>query len=128
MRPDGCHVWTGTTAGTKSRYGTFRAGTKATDPKVYVHRWVYEQKVGPIPDGMEIDHTCGQPLCVNPDHLEPVTPGENQRRRRLDACLAGHDLTDDANVRWDEKGRRRGCKVCWLARQRERYHERKRSS
>lgn len=46
------------------------------------HRWYYEQAHGPIPDGLQLDHLCRQRLCVNPDHLEPVTPLENTRRSR----------------------------------------------
>jgi hypothetical protein len=41
---------------------------------------MYEQKHGPIPDELELDHLCEVRNCGNPDHLEPVTPGENQRR------------------------------------------------
>lgn len=46
------------------------------------HRVVYESLVGPIPAGLELDHTCRVRRCVNPDHLEPVTHAENQRRSR----------------------------------------------
>lgn len=44
------------------------------------HRAVYEELVGLIPAGLVIDHLCRNTLCVNPDHLEPVTQAENQRR------------------------------------------------
>ena len=44
------------------------------------YRLVYEALVGPIPEGLTIDHLCGNHRCVNPDHLEPVTRGENTRR------------------------------------------------
>lgn len=58
------------------------------------HRWLYERMVGPIPTGLGLDHTCHtrnllaciasgyctHKRCVNPDHLEPVTQGENVRR------------------------------------------------
>lgn len=44
------------------------------------HRYQYEQSHGPIPDGLQLDHLCRQRLCVNPEHLEPVTPLENMRR------------------------------------------------
>lgn len=46
------------------------------------HRWVWEQKRGPIPHSLQLDHLCEQPACVNPDHLEPVTNAENVRRSR----------------------------------------------
>lgn len=44
------------------------------------HRIYYERHVAPIPAGHHIDHLCRVPSCVNPDHLEPVTPAENVRR------------------------------------------------
>jgi len=46
------------------------------------HRWFYEQAKGPIPEGLDLDHLCFQPPCVNPDHNEPVTPRINNERRR----------------------------------------------
>ncbi len=47
------------------------------------HRRMYEQEVGPIPEGLELDHLCHQPSCVRPDHLEAVTHAVNIRRSRL---------------------------------------------
>lgn len=125
-----CLVWQGRRV--RGKYGQFRPGTKATDPRVYVHRYVWETTVGPVPEGLELDHVrsrgCTDHGCVNPDHLEPVTHAENQRRARLTVCRAGmHDLTDPENVRWDEQGNRRGCLRCWLDRAKERYHARKAS-
>lgn len=48
------------------------------------HRWSYETFVGPIPEGMHLDHVCRVRACVNPAHLEPVTREENLRRGRRD--------------------------------------------
>lgn len=45
------------------------------------HRIVYELFMGPVPEGMELDHLCRVRHCVNPGHMEPVTRTENQRRR-----------------------------------------------
>lgn len=70
----GCWVWTG--ACNSDGYGNFLfegANWRA-------HRWSYERLVGPIPDGLVIDHLCCVTRCVNPAHLEPVTHLENVRR------------------------------------------------
>ena len=122
-----CLIWTGVRA---RHYGMFRPTTRTADPKVYVHRWVYETTVGPIPEGLEIDHVkdrgCTSTLCINPDHLEPVTHVENQRRGRLETCRSGrHDLTNEANVQFDNQGRRRGCLVCHREKSLAHYKRRK---
>jgi hypothetical protein len=57
-------------------YGQFRAVGKA----VLAHRFAYEMKLGPIGEGLQLDHLCRITACVNPDHLEPVTRKENLRR------------------------------------------------
>jgi hypothetical protein len=63
------------------------------------HRAAYEWFVGPIPEGLHIDHLCFVKACANPAHLEPVTLAENTRRgaiwRRTGRCYGGHLLTPD---------------------------------
>ena len=44
------------------------------------HMWYYVQKYGPVPEGLQLDHTCRNRGCCNPDHVEPVTQSINQRR------------------------------------------------
>lgn len=77
---NGCWVWSGATTGRTGKYGHFRASSDRNAAKSYAHRWSYEYHVGPIPHGRQIDHLCRVTLCVNPQHLEAVTPRENVRR------------------------------------------------
>jgi hypothetical protein len=74
----------------------------------YGHRHIYRRFHGPIAPGMEIDHLCFQPACVNPDHLEQVTHAENVRRAmaRKTACVRGHDLPAFT------PGQNRPCREC----------------
>jgi hypothetical protein len=84
------------------------------------HRVVYELFSPKIPDGLVIDHLCRNPRCVNPDHLEPVTSGENTRRgilkgtkKPLTHCKRGHEFTLD-NTDFNRDGYRL-CRKCKLA-------------
>lgn len=65
----GCWIWTAST--TRNGYPQFNDGKTM----VRAARWIYERLVGPIPAKHELHHpeTCISKLCVNPDHLEPVT-------------------------------------------------------
>lgn len=82
--------------------------------KIKAHRWVYENLVGPIEEGLVIDHLCRVRHCVNPDHLEPVTRAVNNARgywaiKRY--CPQGHDQTDPAHVYVRRNGKRM-CRTC----------------
>lgn len=72
----GCWLWFGAT--TPRGYGQYQYNGKPG----YAHRYFYEKKKGCIQKGLELDHLCRTPRCVNPDHLEPVTHEENMRRWR----------------------------------------------
>jgi hypothetical protein len=74
-----CHIWVGSTQ-KPSRSGGLRGTVWYEGRKWLAHRAVWTELVGPIPDGYEIDHECGNTLCVHVLHHEPVTRVENQRR------------------------------------------------
>lgn len=75
-------------------------------------------EVGPIPEGMDLDHTCRNRGCVNPEHLEPVTTQVNTLRgigptaenARKTHCKHGHPLEGD-NLYVDPEGKRK-CRAC----------------
>jgi hypothetical protein len=71
-----CWIWQRSIDG--KGYGQACVGRQ----RVGAHRLYYERHVGPIPEGLHIDHLCAIKACVNPDHLEPVTQAENVRRGR----------------------------------------------
>lgn len=85
----GCWRWQGSKH--PDGYGLVAGGRPA-------HRAVYEEEVGPIPEGHELDHSCRRRDCVAPAHLEPVRHRDNERRKRWawqarrQRCPAGHDL------------------------------------
>lgn len=107
-----CWMWLG---GQTKGYGTYST--------TMAHRVAYLLCVGPIPDGLELDHLCYTPLCVNPSHLEPVTRTENIRRRiaagppRPPAplrthCTKGHEFTPENTIPRDGGGRGQRCRIC----------------
>lgn len=69
----GCWDWQGAL---RNGYGAVGIGTKI----VYVHRWIYEHFIAPIPDGLIIDHLCINRRCANPEHLDVVTRAINNAR------------------------------------------------
>lgn len=87
------------------------------------HRYAYTYFVGEIPDGMELDHLCHNSMCVNPNHLEHVTPEENKRRHKawlretITHCPYGHPYSGD-NL--GTSGKMRYCKTCARAANRQR--------
>lgn len=108
----GCWLWIGNVDG--KGYGRFRDYAKRR--QVLAHRWSYERHLGPIPDGMSLDHLCRKPSCVNPAHLEPVSirvnilrgQGAGMRNAAKTHCPQGHEF-----VHTTEAGKlRRRCLTC----------------
>ena len=107
-----CWLWTA--AVDPRGYGAFGGPNHR---RVFAHRVAYELLKGPIPQGLELDHLCRQPSCVNPDHLEPVTHAENVRRgecgshqRAKTHCPHGHEYTPENTVHTKEGWRT--CRTC----------------
>lgn len=71
-----CWEWWG--AKNSSGYGSMTNGKGGS---ALAHRRAYEIAVGPIPEGLQIDHLCLNKICVRPEHLEAVTARENLRRQ-----------------------------------------------
>lgn len=117
--------------GTPSRvYGTIK-GT-GSRRNLSVHRLSYELFVGPIPQGLQIDHyVCENTRCFNPKHLRPSTGRENVLRSDTLAskfaskthCPQGHEYNDNNTYFYPKGGR--GCRICRRESNR-RYDHRKR--
>lgn len=121
-----CWIWTAGHDG--NGYGHFQMHHKEC---VKAHRVAYELSVGPIPEGLVIDHLCRVHGCVNPDHLEPVTNGENIRRGlnvvQNTHCKHGHLYVEGSFYLVMSEGKlKRRCNACGARRQRE-YRARKRA-
>ena len=121
----GCWLWVGTTS--PNGYGRFWSKGRLA----YAHRHAYERWVGPIPDGLQLDHLCRVRCCVNPGHLEAVTCRENLLRGETfqaanaakTHCIRGHEFTpENTHVR---KGGGRDCRTCRAAADCARYRARK---
>jgi hypothetical protein len=95
----GCWNWTGKTDRRDGRALVWRGRTPTS-----AQRAVYEQEVGPIPEGMELDHGCRNTACVRPMHAEPVTRAQNEKhkswsnRAKRTKCKNGHDMRTNAMV------------------------------
>lgn len=119
-----CWIWIGYR--NPRGYGQFAIGSRyeGNARRVLAHRWLYEQMVGAIADGLEPDHLCRRPACVNPDHLEPVTHQVNLQRgdtgqlsgllqRAKTHCPQGHPYSGK-NLIIRRNGWRR-CRMCYNA-------------
>lgn len=106
----GCWLWVGAMY-VASGYGSFESRR--------AHRWSYQTFVGPIPDGLVIDHKCRVRSCVNPDHLRVVTNAENvlagvgvtAANAKKTHCKRGHSFSGENLYRLKNRPGRR-CIIC----------------
>jgi hypothetical protein len=109
----GCWIWVGAFKDKKTGYGSVSWRKKAWA----VHRLVFTLLRKRISKKLDIDHLCRNPGCCNPDHLEPVTRGENIRRGvgvapnnlRKTHCPQGHEYTPENTYFW---AKQRFCRAC----------------
>lgn len=120
----GCWLWTGPLR--PDGYGAIGAGGRG-GRTLRTHRLAYELVVGPIPDGLTLDHVCQVRACCNPAHLEPVTAEDNVRRAtaRRDRCRRGHEFTPDNTI---IRALGRECRTCRRERRRSRAAQKGRAA
>lgn len=111
-------------------HGRFNMGNKI---HIYAHRFSYQLKFGEIPTGLVIHHKCFNPPCVNPNHLEAITHGENLKagprgpayeRSRITHCPKGHEYTPE-NTKYKKSSWGRECRECDRIRSKLRYQRKK---
>lgn len=115
VEPSGCWMWRRLVD--KDGYGKVQIGGKS----LLGHRVFFTHFKGPIPPGLELDHLCRRPGCVNPEHLEPVTRRENCLRgtnpcaenARRTKCVNGHPLVaPNMRIIYSEGRLKRRCRAC----------------
>lgn len=112
--------WRWTASRNQTGYGTFKLGPKTMTAHVVAYEWM----VGPVGDGLDLDHLCRNRACVNPSHLEPVSHRVNVLRgqsfaainARKTHCPRGHAYSPE-NTRIERCGGRR-CRTCERAKKR----------
>ncbi|MER7788592.1 HNH endonuclease signature motif containing protein [Streptomyces sp. NPDC097640] len=128
-KTDTCWTWTGEI--TPKGYGVLQVNGR----RVLAHRASYEAHVGPVPEGLVIDHVCHDKSCIagdacphrrciNPAHLQPVTNAVNILRgvgvgavnAQKTHCIRGHEFTPENILRqppnWPGGPDRRSCRTC----------------
>lgn len=100
----------------------WKIGNNTKKKRYYLHRLMWEKWNGKkIPAGMELDHLCRNPTCINPNHIEAVTHRENVLRGtspmaenvKKTSCPNGHPYTKENTYAYDGWGRK--CRKCHIA-------------
>lgn len=116
----GCWNWTGTLA--VKGYGRFSIGGRT--PVAHRASWTIANG-REVPEGLALDHLCRNRGCVNPEHLEVVSEGENISRGTassastlrnilggIEECARGHDMTLPGAWRYNVPQGKRYCREC----------------
>lgn len=97
--------WEWTAASLPLGYGVIRVDKS----NVRAHRLSYEMHVGPIPEGMQVDHICHNPPCVNPEHLRLAT---NKQNRENEGGLRATNTSGSRGVTWNKRRNKWQTQVC----------------
>ncbi len=123
---DDCWIWLG--AKLPQGYGAWRRPGHTTRR---AHLLVWRILVGPVPDGLELDHLCRVTACVNPAHMEAVTHRENMRRsvmashaRHSELCRPGRHLLTPSTT-YEAPNGDRYCRECKRETNRRAYWKRR---
>src|SRR5580704_17509401 len=121
--PDGCRIWQGNCV--PKGYPLVGKGGHGKG-SIYAHRAAYELAKGPIPDGCEMHHTCGNVKCINPNHLIAITKAEHHAAHRKPTCPKGHEYTPEHTyIRARDKARMcRKCRAAYMDTYYEKHKER----
>lgn len=111
-----CVLWTGKIS--KMGYGYIYLNGKTH----FAHRLQFEKVFGAIPAGMQLHHLCGNRSCVNPRHLEIVSPLEHAGKSpRVTHCPKGHEMTEENSYRSPSRPKYASCLRCRRDRNKARY-------
>lgn len=117
----GVPCWMWTASKDKKGYAQFGIGNTWQGR---CHRITYKMFVGPIPEGLQVDHLCKRTSCVNPVHLEAVTGDVNYHRgdntnANKTHCKRGHEFTPENTYVRKGIGTNRSCRACRVIKGRE---------
>jgi len=131
---DSNNCWNWQLSTSPTGYGQISTGSRTdkTRKTSLAHRVSYEIFTRKIEQGLQIDHLCRNRTCVNPEHLEQVTPKVNNHRGNPSwkqeaartSCPQGHAYTE-SNTIISKKKYSRNCRKCAYARNLKRYHANK---
>jgi len=119
-KTEGCWFWRGYVC--PNGYGKIWIGsrTDGTYQKVWIHRLAFMLFCGPLAEGEEVHHTCGEKLCVNPAHLQVLSASAHRNITTKDTCIRGHARVGKTSDIYVYPNGDRECRRCRRENQRER--------